>query len=41
MTYLVGLHNDNAIYAVKVWIARVSLFLLFEREIECKRGRGT
>jgi hypothetical protein len=41
MTYLVGLHNDNAIHDVKVRIARVFLFLFFEREIGCERRRGT
>ncbi|KAJ5117331.1 hypothetical protein N7448_010963 [Penicillium atrosanguineum] len=41
MTYLLDLQNDNDAYDVKLRIARVSLFLFFEREIICERQRGT
>ncbi|KAJ5126081.1 hypothetical protein N7526_008258 [Penicillium atrosanguineum] len=40
MTYLLDLQNDNNAYDVKLRIARVSLFLFFEREIICERQRG-
>lgn len=41
MTYLVGLHNESDIHDVKLRVARVSVFLFFEREIECEHNRGT
>jgi hypothetical protein len=41
MTYLLDLQNDSDIYDFKLRIARVSLFLFFEREIICERQRGT
>ena len=41
MTYLLDLQNDSDTYDVKLRIARVSLFLFFEREIICERQRGT
>ena len=41
MTYLLGLQNDSDTYDVKLRIARVSLFLFFEREIVCERQPGT
>lgn len=41
MTYRVGLHNESDIHDVKLRLARVSLFLFFEREIECEHNRGT
>jgi hypothetical protein len=40
MTYLVGLHNESDVHDVKLRIARVSLFLFFEREVKSERHRG-
>lgn len=41
ISYLVTLQNEDEMQYLRLLISRVLLFLLYEREIECERKRGT
>jgi hypothetical protein len=41
ISYLVTLQNEDEMQYLRLLVSRVLLFLLYEREIECERRRGT